>query len=197
MSRNNQTRQTLIARIRDQHDEDSWGDFVHHYEKYIYTVVSRVGLNHHDALDLVQTVLLRLWKNLQGFDYQPYKCKFRTWMNTVIRNEVALHYRTKGRYNNKIERAGELSTDKSVQEPQIYEIAEEEWKQHISSLAILKVKESTNEKVMECFQLFSADHSVEEICEKLDLTRSTAYRYRKEVLTKVHREIRDLNEELS
>ena len=197
MSAHENTRQTLIARVRDQYDEGSWNEFVSYYEKYIYTVVCRLGLGHHDALDLVQNILLLLWKNLQNFEYQPHKCKFRSWMNKVIRNEVAGFFRKSGRYKDKLARAGELCDFNEEEKPRVYQIAEEEWQLHISKMAFLKVKDSLGDQARECFMLFSEGLAVEDICEKLELKRSTAYHYRKQMLNKLSREIRSLNEELS
>ena len=119
MTAHENTHQTLIARVRDQYDESSWNEFVGYYEKYIYTVVCRLGLSHHDALDLVQNILLLLWKNLQNFDYQPEKCKFRSWMNKVIRNEVAGFFRKSGSYKDKLASVGELGDFKEEEEPRV------------------------------------------------------------------------------
>ena len=52
------TRQTLLERIRDKHDESSWEDFVYYYKQYIYVVVRSMNLNHHDAEEIVQMVLV-------------------------------------------------------------------------------------------------------------------------------------------
>ena len=36
------TRITLLQRIRDQHDESSWEDFVVHYRPYIFAVLRNI-----------------------------------------------------------------------------------------------------------------------------------------------------------
>ena len=52
-----QTRETLLERIRNRHDEQSWEDFVYYYKQYIYIICRRMGLNHHDAEEIVQKVM--------------------------------------------------------------------------------------------------------------------------------------------
>ena len=55
------TRQTLIAKIRNQHDDRSWEEFVYFYERYIFVVVNKMGVSYQECEDLVQKVLLVLW----------------------------------------------------------------------------------------------------------------------------------------
>ena len=48
-----------------------------------------------DFEDLVQDVLLKLWKGLDSYDKE--KSKFRTWLSHVTRNTVLSYFRTKKR----------------------------------------------------------------------------------------------------
>ena len=94
---NNQTRETLLHRIKNQRDEKSWEDFVHHYSGYIYNIVRRMNLNHHDAEEIVQTVNLKIWSKIQDFDYDSTKGRFRGWLCTVASNEAKMFLRKKKR----------------------------------------------------------------------------------------------------
>ncbi len=40
------TRETLLIRVKNQHDENSWEDFVFYYKKFIYIICRKMGLNH-------------------------------------------------------------------------------------------------------------------------------------------------------
>ena len=81
--------------------------------------------------------------------------------------------------------------------PDIYEIAEEEWKLHVTKLAWNNIQEGFTGKGLECFSLFSKGMSVEDICEQLDLKPNTSYVLRSRVTEKLSREVRRLNDELS
>ena len=87
------TRMTLIAKLRNQHDEKSWEEFIHFYQKYIQVLIVKDGVPSKDVDDLTQKVLLKLWKNLPEFNYQPHKCKFRSWMRVVVGNMVTSYFR--------------------------------------------------------------------------------------------------------
>jgi RNA polymerase sigma factor (sigma-70 family) len=194
------TRQTLIAKIRNQHDDHSWEDFVSFYERYIFVVISKMGVSHSDCEDLVQKVLLALWEKLPEFDYSPDKCKFRTWMNSIIRNVVVGFFRKSKRQRNDIARASLQQINDNPDEfdiPEIYDVAEVEWKVHISNLAWENVKDEFTGKAGDCFMLFTEGKLIEAICEELDIKKNTAYVFRSRVQEKLHKEIRRLDAELS
>jgi len=190
------TRQTLIARIRNQYDDGSWEDFVYFYRVYIHTVVNRMGVADCDVEDIVQNVLLTLWQKLPDFEYQPARCKFRSWMNNVTRKKVLDYFRKRGRYQTKVEKAGKMG-ELGVELPDIYAIAEDEWKIHVSNIAWNNIKDDFDGKAIECFQLFREGKTVDQVCESLQLKSNSAYVLRKRVIDKLCREIRRLDEELS
>ena len=73
------TRVTLLMRVKNQHDDKSWEDFVFYYKKkFIYIICRKMGLNHHDGEEVVQKVLLKLWDKLPEFEYDQGS-RFRGW----------------------------------------------------------------------------------------------------------------------
>ena len=198
MSENFNTRMTLIARLRNQHDAGAWQDFVFFYKEYIHAVVYNLGVNKSDVEDLTQNVLVVLWESLPKFDYQPDRCKFRTWMSTIIRNKVGRYFEKKQRYQRDNERAESIRSNKAEHHlPEVYEIAEHEWKLHVAELAWQTVEQEFSGKAMQCFELFMEGLSVSEISIKLDIKVNSAFVYRQRVQEKFYREIRRLDEELS
>ncbi|MCM8530021.1 MAG: sigma-70 family RNA polymerase sigma factor, partial [Lentisphaeraceae bacterium] len=81
--------------------------------------------------------------------------------------------------------------------PEIYEVAESEWKLHIANLAWENIKDEFTGKAGDCFMMFSEGKQVDQICEELDIKKNTAYVFRSRVQDKLHREIRRLDSELS
>ena len=98
MSETFNTRMTLLGRLRNQQDDNAWQDFVFFYQKYIFTVLLRLGVPNADVEDQSQKVLLALWEKLPDFNYQAQNCKFRTWMSRIIRNKVS-HYFEKQKHH--------------------------------------------------------------------------------------------------
>ena len=193
------TRMTLIDKIRNQQDEKSWEEFVYFYEKYIQKVVVSLGVCKEDVEDLSQKVLLALWKKLPEFKYQPEKCKFRTWMKSLIRSNVNDYFRKCGRYSRDQERAAlkqpnEKNADHNS--PEVYENADNEWKIHISQLAWENIRGDFSETVQACFMMLTSGSSLDDVVEGLGMKRNTAVVYRKRVVERLSREIRRLDEEL-
>ena len=190
------TRQTLILRLKNQQDDRSWEEFVYFYERYINLIIYGLGVNQSHADDLTQTVLLNLWKKLPDFQYEPKQCKFRTWMNKVVRNTVFNHFRTSARYKKRLENAAsEVEFESSM--PDIYEIAEENWQDHISNLAWENIKGALSERDCQLFLMLAEGKSVDEITKFFDMKRNTLYVIRKRIVEKLSREIRRLDEDLS
>ena len=89
MNENWNTQQTLIQRAQNQDDHQAWDDFVSYYESFIKMVLRKAKISLNDEDDLVQKVLLRIWKGLPN--YAKEKARFRTWLSTIIRNTVITH----------------------------------------------------------------------------------------------------------
>jgi len=196
--RMNQTRQTLIARIQDLNDDHAWEEFTSQYQRYIHAVILKLKTPTADADDLVQRVLLILWKKLPEFEYRPGECKFRSWMNNITRKEVQFYFRTRMRYDRKLNKAHETSAvlEESQTLPDIEAISEREWKLHISNLAWENIQDSFTGKALECFELYKQGVDFDDIAQRLEITKKSAQVLKNRVVDKLCLEIRNLDEQL-
>jgi RNA polymerase sigma factor (sigma-70 family) len=199
MSDNNyKTRQTLLEKIKDKHDDAAWEDFVFYYRKFITILCRKMNVTHHDSEEIVQKVLLKSWKALPEFEYDEKK-KFRGWLCTVTKNTVNEFFRYVGRQNNKIENASKENIinplhDKSL--PEIDVIAEAEWNTYIANMALLNIKDTFNEKMIKIFLELSEGATPSEVSEKMGIPKSTIAVYKQRVKEKLQDEIRRLNYEI-
>lgn len=92
------TRPSLLARITDPADRAAWGEFVGVYGPLVYAEVVRRRVQPSDAEDVTQQVFTRLVRALPVFRYRPANGRFRDWLGTVVRNEVARFWRSKDRH---------------------------------------------------------------------------------------------------
>ena len=77
------TRLSLLGRLRqDPTDIVAWGEFVEHYGPKIYAWCRRWGAQEADAEDTTQTVLLKLFRKIGNFAYDPAR-SFRAWLKTI------------------------------------------------------------------------------------------------------------------
>src|SRR5262245_29219994 len=73
------TRRTLIERLKNWQDNESWEDFFHTYGRLIYGVAIKSGLTDAEAQDVVQETVLTVSKNIREFEYDPARGRFKSW----------------------------------------------------------------------------------------------------------------------
>jgi RNA polymerase sigma factor (sigma-70 family) len=190
------TRETLLERVKNRHDEDAWNDFVHYYGRYIYGIVRRMNLNHHDAEEVVQTVNLKLWQSLPDFQYDARKGRFRGWLCTVTKNEVKRLLRKRKAELARLE-AHEQSRVAAylerIQMPDINALAEEEWRAYIARLAWERVEDRFESNTKQAFEMVSKGRPVAAVAQDLGIAESSVYVYKKRVEDRLRSEIMQLN----
>ena len=193
-----QTRATLLEKLRNKHDEESWKDFVSYYQGFIYVLCIRMNLNHHDAEDIVQKVLLASWNALPDFQYDNKK-NFRGWLTQVSKNHIKNFYRGVKSQNNKAEKAAndvQLDWKNPEVMPDIEKIAEKEWNTYIASMAFDNIKGEFSNDIIDIFLKLSKGESNISVAKELDLPANTVAVYKKRVIAKLRKEVRRLNYEL-
>lgn len=164
---NYRTRQTLLIRLHNQNDQKAWEEFIEVYQRFIYHILNRMQVHANDLDDLVQDVLLRLWKKLASYD--PKKAKFRSWLSFVIRNTV-LNDINKNKIRH--QKLNQFSEDSKLSKQPVTEIdllIEHEWKRHISNLAMTRVSTLFSGKAIDVFKYSLEGDSNEEISLKLNI----------------------------
>src|SRR5436190_2126237 len=87
------TRASLLGRIRNWEDGESWEDFTQTYWRLIYSVARRAGLADAEARDVVQETLLGVAKKIHEFESDPARGSFRGWLLNLTRWRIADHFR--------------------------------------------------------------------------------------------------------
>lgn len=200
MANSYRTRETLLKKIKTHSDEHSWDEFINYYKGYIYIVARNMNLKHHDAEDILQRVLIRLWEKLPEFDYSPNKGSFRAFLCTIIRNMIIDLLKKRKRIFSTSEDIKELEL-KPKSEPfslaEVEQIAEREWKIYIANTAWQEIKGELTDNVRKTYLLLLAGYDVDEISIELGIQRNTVYVYKLRVLEKFQRKIRALEERFS
>ena len=65
------TRQTLLQKIKDVQNEDSWNEFVEIYRPHIYVIIKNLGVRTDEIEDHVQSTMVICWQKLPDFHYEP------------------------------------------------------------------------------------------------------------------------------
>ena len=82
------TRISLLEILREKREDDAaWGEFVRVYGPAVAEWCRERGLQHDDALDVTQEVLLRFWRTSKQFHYNP-RGRFRSYLEQVARSAL-------------------------------------------------------------------------------------------------------------
>ena len=182
-------------RLKNAHDEASWEEFVATYRNYILTIITKLNVNHHDAEDLLQSILLKLWNKLPDFEYDPGKGQFRFWLGRVTKNDVFKFFEKKKR---RIQEAGDDETIETniPADAEVDKMIEKEWQNYISKKAWETVSKNFGEHILKAFMGFAEGLTGAEIAAQMDMAENTVYVYKLRVQKALHKEMMRLEYEL-
>lgn len=118
----------LVARCAAG-DGTAWALLVERYQRLVYTIVRRIGLDEHAAADVFQTVFARLLQHLRRLDDPS---RLQAWIVTTAKREALLQRKLGQRHQSMTrcdESADEASEWDLADESPIAEEALSEWQQ--------------------------------------------------------------------
>ena len=195
----NLTRLTLLIKLKETDNDGAWAEFDGIYSQFIYNLIRRMDFQHHDALDLSQTVLTKVWKKIDTYEVQKKQGGFRGWLAIMTRNTVRDFIRNKRNFITSRNAVEYEDFYKGVEEhklPKIEELAQQEWIVYITNMAKEKILKDLPEKKRLIFEMSIKEMSVGEIAQELDVSESLVYAHRQEVFKKMKKEVQHLNNEL-
>jgi RNA polymerase sigma-70 factor (ECF subfamily) len=87
------TRRSLLTRLKQWDDQESWRDFFDTYWKLIYGVARKSGLEDTEAQDVVQETVASVARRMPEFKYDPAIGSFKSWLLRLTRRRIADQYR--------------------------------------------------------------------------------------------------------
>lgn len=192
------TRETLLARIQKDQNDVNWDEFSKYYSGYIYVVLNSYGLSAEDCEDLLQEVMLKLWKTLPEYTYKKGQCRFRSWLCILARN-TALNFRNSKRNRNNSKNVDlQEAFDKLelFSDAEIEKISEKEWKSYISNMAWDNVKNELSDLLANVFEASINEDSNDVLAEQFSVSASSIRVYKMRARKALFKEIARLNTEL-
>src|SRR5215467_7064529 len=155
------TRSSLLRRLRNWEDQDSWRDFFDTYWKLIYAVAIKAGLSDADARDVVQETMVATAKGLQAGRFQTGVGSFKSWLLLITRRRIADHLRrpkaeplTRRRAPEETSRTPATERIPDPSADPITEIWEEEWNKNLADAALERARQKVGAKQYQMFDLY-------------------------------------------
>ena len=154
------TRYSLLSRLEDREDQDSWRDFFNTYWRFIYSVALRSGLTDAEAQDVVQETVICVAKDIHKFKRDRTMGSFKGWLRNLTRWRIADQLRKRTRLGAR----DDSETGGRVPRPNVAEIPDpnagwesfwdEEWHDNLLNAAVEKLKGSVKEEHYQIFDLY-------------------------------------------
>ena len=185
------TRASLLIRLRDPGDSDTWTEFVRLYAPVIYGFARRRGLQDADAADLMQDVLRSVSSAIGRLEYDPGKGTFRGWLYRVTRNKVYNFLESRRRHPRG---TGDSGAHKRLDEQPAREADIDDWDKEyergIFARAADRVRNEFQPKTWQAFWLTAVDgESAGDVGNRLGLSPGAVYVAKCRVLARLKLEI--------
>lgn len=186
-----QTSQTLLLRLRDINDHESWQLFFAIYGPILREYFRRRGLQAADSDDLVQEVLASVVKALLESRYDRTKGRFRAWLGTVAANRLSNFFRGRANYANLVKAAPDEFS---------YIDPDSDWvelfSKHLFRVACERIQPLFEPKTWESFKLTWMDEvPAKEVAHQLAIPIHSVYVNKSRVLQRLREEVETLAED--
>jgi len=198
------TRASLLSRLRDLGDSDSWLVFFNQYWRLLHNVARKSGLSAEDAQDVVQETVIAVARKIPEFRYDPAKGSFKQWLLLITRRRIQDHLRRLYRSLPRSETpmaapssTADMPDPQSAPDAMIEAAWETEWRENIYQSALAQVRQRANPKHYQVFD-YSVIQGVasSEVARMLGMNIAQVYLARHRISAAVKRVAKGLETEL-
>src|SRR5437762_6958342 len=91
------TRRSLLVRLKNWDDQESWKDFFDTYWRLIYNVATKAGLSDAEAQEVVQETVIAVARKIGEFKADPAHGSLSAWLMQLTRWRIADQWRKRAR----------------------------------------------------------------------------------------------------
>jgi len=191
------TRYTLLSRLEDWDDQDSWKDFIDIYWRLIYSVAIKSGLTEAEAQDVVQETIISVARDIQKFKRDRALGSFKGWLRNVIRWRIAdqLRKRTRAGRGDDSKTGADVAEIPDPAGNAAESVWEEEWQANLLKAAMETIKSRVKEEHYQIFDLYVIKQwPVRNVARALGVNVGLVYLVKYRISALLKKEIRRLEE---
>jgi RNA polymerase sigma factor (sigma-70 family) len=180
------TRPSLLFKLRNWSDEESWTEFYRLYYTFVFGFARRSGLSHADAEDVTQDVFKRVAETIHEFESNPARGTFRGWLLNLTRWRIADKFRAVRPHEKQLptfvpfDAADRTATVERLPDELLgaasEKVCEEEWQRTLLDAALRRLAQRAPARHFQIFDLYSnQDWPVLRISRELGVSIATVY----------------------
>lgn len=155
------TRYSLLSRLQNWDDQESWRDFFDTYWRLIYSIAVKSGLSDAEAQDVVQETVICVAKDIDTFKRERHFGSFKGWLGNLTRWRIADQLRKRAPSPSAGGQPANGST--TVLEPgelpdpvneDLERIWDAEWQSNLMDAALDRVRRRVKEEHYQIFDLY-------------------------------------------
>lgn len=168
------TRISLLERVRDWNDQESWAEFHALYGQILLRYARFFGLGPDEAEEAASQAMVRLTGRMQEFQYEyKHPGRFRRYLKVILKNVVVDMQRPQA----------QNSAAFDNQEVENEELAQIELEEAIKlSMTALKQRAQQPKRFEAFYRRVVERESVEQVCAALQMTPTQVYRAKDDML---------------
>jgi RNA polymerase sigma factor (sigma-70 family) len=194
------TRRSLLSRLKNWDDQQSWNDFFHTYWRLIYNFALKSGLTDVEAQEVVQETIITVSKQMPNFKYDPKIGSFKSWLLHTTGWRITDQMRKRlrhpaGAQNASRDTAGTALIDR-ISDPKgadLERVWDEEWKNNLLEVALERVKATVKARQYQIFDLYVIKQwPVEKVAKTLSISVGQVYLAKHRIAAVLKKEIKEL-----
>ena len=198
------TRRSLLTRLKQWDDHESWKDFFDTYWKLVYSAALKSGLNETEAQEVVQETVIAVAKKMHAFKYDPAVGSFKSWLLHITRCRIADQLRKRYKEavvvqapSNDTSRTDAMAALPDPNSLNLEAIWDEDWQQNLIAAALTRVKKQVNARQYQIFDLYVVKGwPVNQVRQTLGVSASQVYLAKFRISNLVKKEVKKLEAEM-